>query len=245
MRFSDQSHNLRIELDTKNFEFSSGELEKLEEHLAPLRDPVRNFPVSDMYITVVYHPTPHDFHVRTSLVLPGRTLFTGERDDNALSAWSRCVRKLVTKVTAYKDQMDAKSERAKSQKGTAQEVIAASEPDVEHVRASVEQGDYPAFREAMYVYEEAVRKRAGRWIERYPEFERRLGVSVSLEDLVEEVFLNAFERFDQRPEAVRIGRWLEDLIDPSVNALLKDPETERENIEAVRTLREASDQQRD
>jgi len=240
MKFSDKSHNLRIELDTKNSGFSPPELEKMEKALDPLRDPVRNFPVSDLYITVAYHHTPGDYHVRASLVLPKRTLFTGDRDVNPVSAWIRCVRKLVSKVTAYKESLASKPERTKVQEGTAQEVVPETEPDAEQLRRAVEEGDYDGFRRATYVYEEAVRKRAGRWIARYPEFGERLGVAYTLEDLVEEIFLNAFERFDDRPEAVRLGKWLEELIDPSVNALLKDPEAERENIEAVRTLRETS-----
>jgi hypothetical protein len=238
MQFSDQSHNLRIELDTKNFDFAPDELKKMEEALDPLRKPVRDFPVSDLYITVIHHAAAGDYHVRTSLVLPGRTLFTGDRDDNALSAWTRCVRKLVSKVRAYKDNLDAKPERSKNREGTAQEVVPTDAPDGEKLRQAVEAGDYTAFREATFVYEEAVRKRAGRWIERYPEFEAALGATFTLSDLVEEVFLNAFERFQQRPEAVRFGQWLENLIDPSVKALLDDPDAEQENIQAVRTLRE-------
>jgi len=240
MQFSNESHNLRIELDTKNFEFSSQELAKIEDALAPLRGPVRDFPVSDLYITVTRHAASNDYHVRASLVLPGRTLFTGDRDENPLSAWSRCVRKLVNKVTGYKDNLAAKPERTKTQEGTAQEVIPAAAPDAEKIRRSVEAGDYAAFREAAFVYEEALRKRAGRWIERYPEFEAQLGAGFTLSDLVEEVFLNAFERFDQRPGNLRLGEWLEGLIEPSVKALLENPDAELENIEAVRTLGESA-----
>jgi len=238
MKFSDKSHNLRIELDTKNFQFSQGELEKMEHTLDPLREPVRNFPVSDLYITVTRHARSNDYHVRTSLVLPGRTLFTGDRDIDPLAAWGRCVRKLISKLTAYKENLAAKPEQSKVREGTAQEIVPEAEPDATQLVHSIEAGDYAEFRRAMYPYEEAVRKRAGRWIERYPEFEERLGLSFTLEDLVEEVFLNAFERFESRPGNVRLGQWLEELIDPSVNALLKDPDTERENIEAVRTARE-------
>jgi len=240
MHFSDESHNLRIELDTKNCEFSEAELRKVEDALDPLREPVRSFPVSDLYITVTHHPTPDDYHVRASLVLPGRTLFTGDRDILPLSAWSRCVRKLVSKLTAYKENLAAKPERTKAHEGTVQEVIPETVPDMDDVQRAVEANDYLAFRQAMYAYEEAVRKRAGRWIERYPTFEAHLGTTFTLSDLVEEVFLNAFERFDQRPEALRLGQWLEDLIDPSVRLLLKNPDAELENIEAVRAFREAA-----
>lgn len=240
MAFSDQLYNLRIELDTKNCEFARDELDKMEEALAPLREPVRPFPVSDMYITVTFHPTPGDYHVQASLVLPRRTLHTGDRDVNPLTAWSRCVRKLVHKVTAYKDSLSAKEEHGKIREGTAHELLPEAEPDAEQLQQAVEAGDPAAFRRATYVYEEPVRKRAGRWIQRYPEFEEQLGATFTLDDLVEEIFLNAFEHFHERPQQMRLGEWLEELIDPSVKALLKNPDIEQENIEAVRTLRESS-----
>lgn len=238
MAFPDTLYNLRIELDTKNCDFAQDELDKMEEALDPLREPVRTFPVSDMYITVTFHPTPENYHVQASLVLPGRTLHTGDRDVNPLTAWSRCVRKLVHKVTAYKDNLAAKEEQRKAQEGTVQEVVPEAEPDAQQLQEAVEAGDPAAFRRATYVYEEPVRKRAGRWIQRYPEFENQLGDTFTLEDLVEEVFLNAFEHFNERPKELRLGQWLEELIDPSVKALLKHPDAEQENIEAVRTLRE-------
>jgi len=240
MRFADQSYNLRIELDTKHCSLSQAALEKMENALKPLRQPVSTFPVSDLYITVNHHPIPDDYHVRVSLVLPGRTLFTGERDINAVSAFSRCVRKLVGKLKAYKESLSAKPEREKAEEGTLQEVVPAAEPDADQLRASVADGDYAAFRRATYVYEEGVRKRAGRWIERSPDFEARLGTAFTLDDLVEEVFLNAFEHFEQWPDELRLGQWLEQLIDPSMKALLEDPEAERENIEAVRTYHETT-----
>ena len=238
MRFPDESYNLRIELDTKHCELSQAELEKMEAALDSLREPVRNFPVSDFYITVTHHLTPNDYHVRTSLILPGRTLFTGERDVNAVSAFSRCVRKLLSKLKAYKEELSAKPQREKVQEGTVHEVIPEAEPDVDQLRGAILAGDYAAFRRATYVYEEAVRKRAGRWSARYPAFEAHLGFTFTLDDLVEEVFLNAFEQFERRPDELRLGEWLEDLIDPSVKALLKNPEEEYANLEAVRTYRE-------
>ena len=240
MRFADESYNLRIELDTKHCELSQAELEKMEDALDPLREPVRHFPVSDFYITIAHHRTPNDYHVRTSLVLPGRTLFTGERDINPVTAFSRCVRKLVSKLQAYKANLSAKPEREKVQEGTIQEVVPDAEPDVGQLRNAILEGDYAAFRRATYVYEGTVRKRAGRWIARYPTFQAHLGVTFTVDDVVEEVFLNAFEHFERWPDELRLGEWLENLIDPSVKALLKDPEAEQANLDAVRTYREAA-----
>jgi len=42
-------------------------------------------------------------------------------------------------------------------------------------------------------------------------------------DLVEEVYLNAFERFAQRSAEVSLSDWLEALIDPSLKLLLRHP----------------------
>ncbi len=242
MRYSDLSHNLRIELDMKNCRYSGGTLEKMEAGLAPLRRVVKDFPLSDLYITVFCHERTNRHHVKTSLVLTGRTLFTGDRDEDLYAAYHRCIRKLVNKVEAYIDSLSQKDELAKQRKGTHQEVLPTQEPDIENISRAVRDGDYHRYREASYVYEEPLRKRIGRWIERYPEITDLLGSDIAVADLVEEVFLNSFEQYDQRPESVRFGQWLEDLIDPSVKAILRDPAGELENIEFARTMNEARQQ---
>ena len=239
MRFADETYNLRIELDTKNCELSPQELEKMTQGLAPLREPLRHFPVSDLYITVEFHAPSQDYHVKTSLVLSGRTLFTGDDDQEVYPAFHRCVRKLVGKLGGYKQNLGGNAELSKQQKGTHHDLIPDREPDTEILDRALEEQDYAAYREAMYVYEEPLRKRIGRWIARYPEIDGHLGDQLTLADIVEEVFLNSFERWESRPESLRIGDWLEHLIDPSIKALLKNPTAEMENISFARSLRGA------
>lgn len=238
MAFSDQAHNLRIELDTKNCELSPAQIAKYETGLEPLRDPVKKFPVSDLYITVNFQPRSQTYRVKTALVLPGRTLAAGDVDRYSYTAFERCVRKLVRKLMAYQDGMSANDELAKHQKGTQHDVLPDQEPDVQALETAVANADYSAFREATYVYEESIRKRVGRWVERYPDVERRLTTDLSLADMVEEVFLNAFERYEDRPGNVPLGQWLEQLIDPSMKLLAEHPSEELENIQFARTLRE-------
>ena len=88
-------------------------------------------------------------------------------------------------------------------------------------------------------WEEWLRKRVGRWVQRYPQAEARVGGSLRLGDLVEEVLLNGFERYTRRPTAVPFSEWLDSLIDPSLKALLRHPDDERENVNMARTLRPA------
>lgn len=238
MPFSDQSYNLRIQLDTKHCDLSADEIAKMESALDPLARAVKDFPVRDLYVTVIHHPRSRDFHVKTSLVLPSRTLFTGDRDYQMYPAYERCLRKLVNKIEAYKTQLEKSPEISKHEKGTHQEVTPTQVPDIERVEQAVRDGDYRRFRRETHVYDESVRKRAGRWVQRYPEVNKRLGGALDVVgDITEEVFLNAFELFDQRPQAVRFGDWLENLIDPSIKTLLNHPE-ELENISMARTLQE-------
>jgi hypothetical protein len=57
-------------------------------------------------------------------------------------------------------------------------------------------------------------------------------------DAVEEVFLNAFECFAERPSAARLGQWFEDLIDPSLRELADHFDDEQMSISVARTLEE-------
>lgn len=237
MAFSDTSYNLRIELDTHHCELDAAEIEHFEQGLEPLRKPVEKFPVSDLYITVSFQSRTGAYRVNTALVLPGRTLAAGDHDTNVYTAFKRCVRKLVRRLEGYQADLNDSDERAKHQKGTHQNLIPQIEPDAEVLKQSVADQDYVAFRGATSVYEEPLRKRIGRWAQRYPKIEQQIGDKLTLDDMVEEVFLNAFERYEQRPDEVPLGEWLDHLIDPSIRLLAEHPAEELENIEFARSLR--------
>jgi len=231
-----RSRQLRVNLDMNNCRYSAGTVEKMETALAALRKVVQEFPVSDLYISAFWHQRTGVHHVKTSLVLSGRTLFTGEHDVDLYAAYHRCVRKLVNKVQAYLDNLRNKDELTKQQKGTHQGILPTQDPDSESLDQAVREGDYRRYRQETLVYEEPLRKRIGRWIERYPDLESHLNTELTVDDLVEEVLLNSFEQYNARSRSVRFGQWLEDLIDPSVRTILRNPDGELENIEFARTI---------
>lgn len=238
MPFSDTSYNLRIELDTHNCDFSAEAIENMEAGLEPLRKPVEKFPVSDLYITITFHSRSNSHRVKTALVLSGRTLTTSDVDDDAYTAFKRCIRKLVRKLETYEASLERSAERSKHLKGTYQAMIPDVEPDADRLRAAVDRQDYRAFRDSMAMYEELLRQRIGRWVQRYPDVERRIGDDLELADMVDEVLLNAFERWDERPSGVPLGAWLEHLIEPSIQLLAEHPTEELENIQFSRSWRE-------
>lgn len=238
-QFPNEMYNLRLEVDTKHCHVADAEWEHMEKALPQLEKVVKHFPVCDLYVTIDHHPRNRDYHVKTALVLPGKTLVTGENDDDSkVNAFERCIRKLVRRVESMKDEMSGFPEIAKHEKGTEREVEPGVAPDAAQLDEAVNEGDYQAFRRATFTYEEPVRKRIGRWIERYPQMEAKIGHGIEIADIVEEVFLNAFDRYPHRPKDVRFSEWLEQLIDPSVKALLRHPDEELENIRMAQSMRE-------
>jgi ribosome-associated translation inhibitor RaiA len=237
MYFPDNS-KLRVEWDTKQCDFAAADMERFYEGLHPLEKVVEPFPVTDLYVTIRRNPRSKDYHVTTALHVPSRTLFTGERhDEDAYTAFERCIRKLVGKVGAHKDLLSNKPEQRKSNVGTRQELLPDYEPDVTAMRWAASEGDYREFRGYIDVYHEAVRLRVGRWIQRYPAIEAKLGLELSIDDVVEDVFLAAFDGFRTRPD-VRFGEWLETLIHQAVHALARKPDAEKENVSFARSYAE-------
>ena len=245
MKYTHQRDNLNIEIDAHHCTLSRAVLDKMHAGLDSLRKQVEHFPVADLHVRVEHHVRGNDYAVKTDLFLTGETLVGGDHDLLLYTAFERCVHKLAADVQAYKDRLGRVPERQKQQKATHQTLQPTAVPDPAAIDAAVRAGDYAAFRTATFAYEEPVRKRAGRWVERYPEADARIGGRggatrpLQIADIVEEVFLDAFENYDRRPKDLRFGDWLEERIDPAVKELLAHPDRELENIDLARTARAA------
>lgn len=239
MRNAQDARHVHTNLDTKNCSLRRSEIEAMEESLGALEAVASSFPFADLYVTVSYSGRSEEYHVKTSLKLPGRILFTGEHDSVALPAYERCIRKLVRKVEDYKNKMETRhGERGRFASGTRQTVDPDMLPALEQLEKAFQTQDYDAFRNELAGFEESVRRRVGRWIQRYPELDATFGEYLPMSDLVEEVMLTAFERYESRPTVMRIGDWLESLIDPAMRSFLRHPDEELEAISFAKTLHE-------
>jgi len=76
-------------------------------------------------------------------------------------------------------------------------------------------------------------------LQRYPDMQARVGAGLQIDDVVEEVFLTAFDKPGSRQPGQAIGAWLEGLIDPAVRALREKGDEELEVINLARTARAA------
>jgi ribosome-associated translation inhibitor RaiA len=239
MRFTDQSYNLLVDLDMKHGELSTGELNKMETMLSPLGDMVRHFPVSKLHVLVSYRPRTTDYMVRTSLILSGETLVSSDHHPQAHAAFEHCINNLVRELQRYKDRLGDVPERTKQQVGTHHDLVPTLPPDAAAIDAAVREGDYTAFRTAMSGYDLPVQQAVGRWVERYPEVAGRIGNGLQISDIVEDVFLTAFDEYEHRPRELRLGDWLGRCIDTAIKAIAAHPDREIENVRMARLAREA------
>jgi len=87
---------------------------------------------------------------------------------------------------------------------------------------AAEEGDYWAFRAALAMYEHWLRRCINARVLRYG-MEGVLHRNRPLDQMVEEVCLAAFDTYAQRPRALPVSAWLEELAAQCVGDLAKVP----------------------
>lgn len=239
MTFSDQSENLRIELDTHGCELREPALAKIQSSLDSLRSRVAKFPVSDLRVKVEFSPRSREYTVKTTLNLPNHTLVDTAHHAQPVPAYEQCVAALMSELSRYEARLEGDRDYHKEQAHTRQHVEPSVDPDADELWRAVEADDYSAFRQALFGYEESARKRAGRLIERRDALNSQVGRAFSMEEVTEAVFLRAFANHASRPLNGRLGEFIEAQIDPTLHALESDRDAELENVRMVRSAREA------
>jgi len=130
------------------------------------------------------------------------------------------------------------SELAKQAEGTHRELVPTIAPEAEAIEEAVRNGDYTAFRIALSGYDDPLTAQIGRWVERYPKVSARLGHDLHIGDLVEDVFLIAFEEYEQRSKGIRFGDWLGRHIDTAIKNMANHRDEELANVNMARLARQ-------
>jgi hypothetical protein len=233
-----QQRQMRVNIDTKECELPRDELTRIEEPLDGVAETVGGLP-AELNLTIVRHPRTERFHVEAGLTLPQRTLFTSDWDPYLDTALCRSLRKIRRKADRYTHEpQHAEDERAERVEQSNRDIVAPEGPDMGLLGAAVGDGDYQRFRSVLGAWEEWLRLRIGRWLQRYPDAEAEVGRRVRIGDLVEEVLLTAFEHFHERSNDVPLHEWIDSLIDPALITYCRHPVEERENISFARSLNE-------
>ena len=133
--------NLKVQFNSDGYTFRGNELQKMDEALHTLRKALVEFPVAELRVDVQLHARSGDFHVRTNLRLPKRTLSTGERNQLLHYAYERCVSKLLNKLDAYKRQLKNEPAYANEQAGQVQRIEPDSPPDAAALNKAIDEKD--------------------------------------------------------------------------------------------------------
>lgn len=203
-----------------------------------IRPLVENFPTQILHINVEYNSNSEEYEIKLALVLPGQTFATGDVGKAWDQSLEKSVQKMIRRIEHYKATMSGEPEQARVAAGTTMEVKPNRRMDGTQVVDAVKQGNYLNFRKAMYPIEESLRDRVGRWVQRYPQIQAKIGERFTIADIVEETFMMAFDCYDDwRPEMF-FGQWIETLIDPAMKTIARDPEGELEAIRFQQTWKE-------
>jgi len=231
---------LRVEFTAQGCQLPEDERARVQDWLRDLSMAAADFAEAALEANVVFHPRTQSYSVKFKLRLPGRTLFTGEDDPYLDSALGRCFDKMRRKVEAYRDSPDRGAmEAAERRAALDNNVVVPEDPDAGPLAEAASAGDYRRFRTDLAGYEDWLRLRVGRLVQADEQAQARLGRDLLLGDVIEEVYLNAFEAFTKRRTDQRLGAWLESLIEPSIRALIQNPDEEREAASLARTMRDA------
>lgn len=229
-------HKLQVHFDPHECEIPAAELTRLADECDTLAVRVGNFPQADLRAYIEKNGRNTNYMVKLTLILPTEVLVASDHDPQLHPAFRRALDSLERTLTGHLEKLegkDTRQERAEAAKR--QPTIEPGPLDEGALAAAARAEDYAAFRAAAAPYEEWLRLRAGRWVERYPDAQARMNRDFDVLDLMEGVFLSAFESYERRHAEVPFHDWLDGLIDPTVRAFLHDPLRERENVNMART----------
>jgi ribosome-associated translation inhibitor RaiA len=229
-------HKLQVHFDPHECQIPADVLARLADECDALAVRVGNFPQADLRAYVEKNGRNTNFMVKLTLILPTETLVASDHDPQLHPAFRRALDSLERTLAGHMQRLegtDLRREREEAEKR--QPTVEPGPLDEGAMAAAIAAQDYAAFRAAVAPYEEWLRLRAGRWVERYPDAQARMNRDFDVLDLMEGVFLSAFENYEHRHAEVPFRDWLDGLIDPTVRAFLHDPLRERENVNMARS----------
>ena len=227
---------LRTHVEVRHFSPRHGDIEVMRDRLAPLSAATKSFPFANLQVTISFLLPAEEYYVKARLALPGRVLLTGEHDSVMMPPYECCVRKLVHKAELHRLRDGATAKVAAPI--SADKNRSSNQPNDERLRRAYGKDDCQEFFAELAGHRHTILSHVREWVR------RRVGITIDasdervLDDLVDEVMLSAFERYESRPSSLRIGDWIEILIDPALRSMLGRPDEPNEAVSYARSLRE-------
>lgn len=223
MRYTRHQNRFRLNLDLQATELHGDDLAELEQILLPLEQWASGAP-AELMMSIAPDEKDGGFQVKASLIVNGETLYVAEQTDGINEAVSRCVEQLGEQLRSQSASSDQTPHHQRKP-------LAA-----DALQTAVRAGDYSAFRKAVSVYEEPIRKKIELWAAEHPEILAQVGGHQPPADVLEEVFVRAFEHYE-RISHRHPGHWLDESFNAVVESLLHHAGTGKRNIGSTQTDR--------
>lgn len=235
---ADGGDEFRMDIDATGFNLTKAQAVQIEDEMEHLKPLIAKFPTRVLHVNLKFNANSDQYEVRLALVLPGQTFATGGVDTAWHPVLETAVHKLKRRVEHYKEDLENVTARRHHAADHDHPVEPTQQIDGHALLSAVEADQYSDFRQLLSPFESSLRDRIGRWVQRYPQINAMIGESIFIADILEEVFLLAFERFAKRTPQLMLGPWLETLVDPAVQQIASDPERELEAIGFLRSWQE-------
>lgn len=231
--------SLAVDLKTTNYRLSDDLRTRMQPWIEALATRLQGIPQSHLEIHMAHHGRSESYNAELTLKLPGRRLFIRRRDVTADQALERAFTRLQRALEWHLDHLNEPAiADARRHEALETDPITMPGPDVGPVADAANAGDYRRFRTLLSNYEIWLNRRVGRLVQRDERAEAEVGAGLLISDVVEEVYLSAFESFTERPAEVSLHEWLESWIGPSIRALLDNDDSDREAVSFARSLQE-------
>lgn len=231
-----------LQVDAENFQLSNDDLEQIRADCSDLDPLLVEFPTLRVLLNILHYERSNAYESKLSIVTPGQTISTRETAGSWNAAFNACLQKAHRRVKHYREIMQQQQADVPAYDAISGTVDPTQQLDGAVVSQAIESDDYLSFRKAMWPLEPALRRRVSEWLRRYPDLESMIladdDAAFSTADLVEEVFMLAFDQYGKWPREMFFGQWIETLIDPALENFANDPAGEAEKINYIRSALE-------
>jgi hypothetical protein len=215
---------VHVDLKTSGLRLSDFDRDRFDQATEHLDKLTATWQSRRLHATVERAGHSNDCFVRMVLTLSSRRLISSDKSASPASSFQKCVDVLSRKIALMKERV----ERNHGMRAVRRAKEEASLLDLDAARRAVDAGHYAGFRDALAEVPEQVEAEIGRRLKFHPDAEALLADEFVIQDLVEEVLHQAFERLGARPDRVTFKDWILGLVDPAIEEVVAAAQTIRE-----------------
>ncbi|KAA5546117.1 hypothetical protein FYK55_04265 [Roseiconus nitratireducens] len=211
-------------LSVEGFTLSPEELAVVSSEINRVRPLVTERPEQLPHVSIRFDPDGEIYHVLIDTEVSGQSVHSRANDGQWQTALRTAIRKLVPRFEAA---VESNGTLGAGRESSDEEAVGRARwaLDESALQRAVEQNNYAQFRAQLYPLEPHLHERIGREVRCDVMPDEAHADHLFMADIIEDLFLMAFEQFDQRPQDITFVQWLDSLIAPTIAFIGADNES--------------------